>query len=39
MSYITWTHEMTEFKVASINDYDPDPMNGQTYKTEFWFDV
>ena len=28
-----------EFKVASIKDYDPDPMNGQTYKTEFWFDV
>ena len=27
------------FKVASIQDYDPDPMNGQTYKTEFWFDV
>ncbi len=39
LSYITWTHEMTEFKVASIKDYDPDPMNGQTYKTEFWFDV
>ena len=27
------------FKVASIKDHDPDPMNGQTYKTEFWFDV
>ena len=26
-------------EVASIKDYDPDPMNGQTYKTEFWFDV
>ena len=39
MSYITWTYEMTEFKVASIKDYDSDPMNGQTYKTEFWFDV
>ena len=33
MSYITWTHEMTEFKVVSIKDYDPDPINGQTYKT------
>ena len=39
MSYITGTHERTEFNVASIKDYDPDPMNGQTYKTEFWFDV
>ena len=39
MSYITWTYEMTEFKVASIKDYDPGPMNGQTHKIEFWFDV
>lgn len=39
MSYITWTDEMTEFYAASIKDYDPDPMNGQTYKAEFWFDV
>ena len=39
MSYITWTYEMTEFTVASIKDYDSDPMYGQTHKTEFWFDV
>ena len=30
---------MTEFNVASIKDYDPDSMDGQTYKTEFCSDV
>ena len=30
---------MTEFKDASIKDYDPDSMDGQAYKTEFWSDV